>query len=236
MDGVPDTRCLLKKGSDMEASVMEDGSYDLSSRPKHKSLREAKIALMGDIGYVQKTGRQQGFTFASDADIIRAVRPKMAYHGLTVRVKDIAWIESVMREKGEHAKSQQYLGVAKFTWVVTHVDSGETEESVSIGEAQDGADKRAGKIQTYARKYFLRDWLLLETGDDPDEIGEGRQELESPVFSDYSAKIDSCKSIEELKAVGTQMNVDRNITRKQKEGLREVFAKKMQQIKKENNA
>ena len=59
-----------------------------------------------------------------------------------------------------------FLGTRRFC--VEHVESGEQAFVEVFAEASDQGDKRASKAMTLAKKYALREFFLIETGDDPD--------------------------------------------------------------------
>ena len=56
--------------------------------PKHETLRAAQLAVMKDVGYVQKKGRvgsgNYGYTYAGEKELIAQLRPSMIKHGIVM--------------------------------------------------------------------------------------------------------------------------------------------------------
>lgn len=139
------------------------------------NINEAIIAVMQEVGYVQKE-RKSGlsYSFAGEAAFIRAVRPVMVENGIFVHpfaVEDIS-LEGYETAKGKHMNRT----VAKFGFRFVHAPSDTSFEVRVLGEGADVGDKDANKAMTAALKYALRQTLLIETGDDPDEQPSHEQE------------------------------------------------------------
>lgn len=138
-------------------------------RVKHPSLAAALCAVMGEVPYVQKTGRNEfhRYKYASDADLLAALQPAMAKHGvawLLERVEPV-YAEGPQDRKG---KGQRYTDLV-VTYRVAHADSDQTLTVQSVGTGLDGEDKGGYKALTGALKYALRQTFLLPTGDDPEK-------------------------------------------------------------------
>ena len=148
--------------------------------PEPENVHQAINQLMGRVGYVQKEQSQGlNYSFASEPAFIQAVRPHMVDLGLTIRQIGVEPIEfeTYQTKKGSTAFSRIYEFV--FEWV--HTPSGTSMTVTAVGEGTDYGDKASNKAMTVALKYALRQTLLIETGDDPDQFSSddferGREE------------------------------------------------------------
>lgn len=148
--------------------------------PVHKNIFEAKLGIMRDVQYVQKTGTLEGdggggrgprYKFASERDLISNVRPAMLDHGVTISCAGIVTTSETFVNPGYEGKAGKATSRRILTcrFVFHHVASNTSEEQWVVGEGTDNGDKASAKAMTIAIKYALRQWLLLETGDDPDK-------------------------------------------------------------------
>jgi hypothetical protein len=135
--------------------------------PEPTNVHEAINMVMGRVGYVQKQDTKGlPYTFAGEAAFIKAVRPHLVDVGLVVYQSDV---ELLGRYEFTSNKGAQGINIlAKFTWMWVHAVSGTYFEVTTIGEAADYGDKAANKAMTAAMKYNMRQTLVIETGDDPD--------------------------------------------------------------------
>ena len=94
---------------------------------KHESLREAQLAVMEDVGYVQKLGKvgtgKFGYTYAGEKELIAQLRPSMVTHGVVMFPfkSDVYETESYTTEKGSRVSI--VLGTRVFRFA--HVHSGD---------------------------------------------------------------------------------------------------------------
>lgn len=143
----------------------------------HKDIHEAKLAVMGDVEYVQKTGEMtQGFRYkyVTVDEVIAKLRPSMVDHGIhfAPTKMDILHQEQYTTAKGA-VMNRVLLGVS---YRLSHV-SGTSEDGYSVGEGTDSGDKACNKAMTAAKKYALLQSFCLETGeDDPDHHSSEEQE------------------------------------------------------------
>lgn len=151
---------------------MSDSDAD---RVKHPTLVAALHAVMGECGYVQKSKQAPagagGYRYASDADLIKAVRPAVLRHGVVGPMP-----VGVQAEDSVGDGKMKYRTSLIVRWRFAHVDSAETIEIETAGQGADNQDKSAYKAMTGAFKYALRETLMIETGDDPeaDDGGDDR--------------------------------------------------------------
>jgi CBS domain-containing protein len=122
-----------------------------------KNLAQKMAAVMMAAETVAKRGKNTHFKYdyATEADIVRAVRETLAHEGVAVVPAVVA------RELRGN--------VTVLTVEFTFTDGISSLKTVVIGEGQDGADKGAYKALTGATKYAILKTFLIPTGDDPEE-------------------------------------------------------------------
>lgn len=183
----------------------------------HKNIYEAFIAIMNEVGYVQKTGinKAQNYKYAGEAQLIETLRPVMLKHGVLCvpgEAKVCKVDHIVVGAIGSEKKT--YRTVIRYTFVYTHAASSTHLQVQAIGEGVDTGDKAAYKAATGALKYALRQAFLIETGDDPEKDDDKdipKREVTASVFSnaakrkDFEAKLtkemEAAPDLGELRAV-----------------------------------
>lgn len=148
--------------------------------PQHKTLREALHAVMLEVGYVHKSQTAPkaagGFRYASDADVIKAVRPALLQHGVIGPIP----VEVVHADvKTYEGSKQKHRVTVRMRYKFVHVHSGEELQIETVGQGADSTDKAPYKALTGAFKYAIRETLMLETGDDP-EAGDAEDRSNAP--------------------------------------------------------
>jgi hypothetical protein len=147
---------------------------ETKTEAKPAGLAKKMAAAMGEIGRVQKRGKNQaqGYSYARADDVAEEAREVLAKHGIAV-YPDV--LEYGQREV-ETKSGKMRITWAKVAW--TFVD-GETGESRTInvpGEGQDSGDKGIYKAMTGSMKYLLMTSFLIPTGEgDPEHDGDERK-------------------------------------------------------------
>lgn len=148
----------------------------------HPNVHDAILAVMREVGYVQKT-RTAGlnYSFAGEAALIAAIRPYMIENGLYMAVVDYRQTtrDNYTTKNGSLMNATFVFGVVRFT----HAPSGTFADVAAIGEGADTGDKSANKASTGMYKYALRQTFCIETGDDPDTTPSETQERKAPEAS-----------------------------------------------------
>jgi hypothetical protein len=128
----------------------------------------AKLQVWEECPYLlKKEGKGLKYTFASEADLIALVRPALIRAGILITP-----VRSEVVEDGEFKTSGGSVMrrvLVKQVYRFTHVGSGWYEDVEMHGEGADIGDKAANKAMTDAMKYAVRQWAMIETGDDPDK-------------------------------------------------------------------
>ena len=137
------------------------------------NIGTAILRVYKDVGYVQKTGNNtfHKYRYASEADLIAALRPAMVDAGIVFYPSSI---DDIRTSEATNAKGDtNYHFTAKYTFCLHHAESNTQTFVSSIGEGMDkNGDKAAYKAATGAAKYALRQAFMIETGDDPDHEEE----------------------------------------------------------------
>lgn len=141
------------------------------AKPDPTNLAEAVCAVMADVANVDKSGKNafHGYEYASEADLLRALRPAMTKHGLAL-IPVATKMERIAGPPTGKGKEQWITSVA-VTYRLMHGPSKESCDVQVPGCGIDGEDKGAYKAMTGALKYALRQTFLVPTGDDPDQGG-----------------------------------------------------------------
>lgn len=128
-------------------------------------IAKALCAIMADVRYIRQSGENtfHRYKYASDADLLLALQPAMARHGIAIvpTVVDSTTVEHVADRKGK----AQYRTDVLVTYLVLHT-SGESLTIQAPGCGIDGEDKGVYKAMTGALKYALRHTFHVPTGDD----------------------------------------------------------------------
>ena len=140
------------------------------------ALAAAVCAVMQESGAVQKTGHNAHgrYSYASDADLLYALRPAMARHGLMLAPVR----QDVTRSENSGSKMRHHV-VIVVTWRLLHTGGGSLDLQ-TVGEGADSLDKAAYKAMTGALKYALRHLFLTPTGDDPENDSRNRAPEPTP--------------------------------------------------------
>ena len=133
-----------------------------------KNIHEAIVAVMNEVGYVQKTkAAALNYTFAGEAALISAIRPWLVHYGVYVHVAEVTEFAQLQYET---ANGKPMLNTTlRVTMRFTHAPSGTYIDVDARGEGSDSGDKSSNKALTGAYKYALRQTFCIETGDDPDK-------------------------------------------------------------------
>ena len=144
---------------------------------------------------VAKSGQNtyDRYSYACLEDYVRAVKPILSAHGLSVlsSAEEVVNLEDRATKNGgkEHAVR------VKLNIRIIH-ESGEWVEASAWGEGQDRADKAVYKAITGARKYGLASALGLATSDDPEadeHVGRTGGDVKADALADneqYIAAVD----------------------------------------------
>lgn len=179
------------------APALAGESPERTGLTNHNSIGEAFLAIMNEVGYVQKTGELKiggklQYKFASEVSLLQTLRPSLLKHGVICIPSEAKSREShIVTDDGKKA----YRVVVDYIFVYTHVASNTHIQVAVVGEGVDHGDKASYKAATGALKYALRQPFLIETGDEP-EASEPEQT--KSVFPNAAKRNDWTKKLTEL--------------------------------------
>ncbi len=133
---------------------------------EHKTLAGAVCAVMSEVGHVQKTGSNDhhGYKYASDADLLSALQPAMAKHGLILVPSEIV--------RTDDAKQCNLL----ITYTLRHT-SGETQQVQAVGCGVLAQGKGPYIAMTGCHKMAVRQSFNIPTTEyDPEKDANNTQE------------------------------------------------------------
>ena len=140
-----------------------DAKSNLSSLYTKLAKASASISTVEKLG----ENKEQKYLYATDADVMHAVRRACLAAGLFVGMQRAGRIcppDEIVSKHGTKGLREYVLAVVEFT----DVETGQSRYVDSIGTGQDYGDKAMAKAITSAVKYALLKGLCLPTGDDPE--------------------------------------------------------------------
>lgn len=144
------------------------------------NIYQRMAAITAELQTVAKnlnveTGKGKGYKAVSERDVIDAVKPLEAKHGVysypaSRRVLESAALESESEWNGRVTKKTTFFERIETVYrFVNTDDSTDFIETTTFAEGIDSQDKGSGKAMTYADKYALMKAYKISTGDDPDQ-------------------------------------------------------------------
>ena len=144
------------------------------------NIHQRMAAITAELQTVAKnlnveTGKGKGYKAVSERDVIDAVKPLEAKHGVysypaSRRVLESAALESENEYNGRVTKKTTFFERIETVYrFVNTEDPTDFIETTTFAEGIDSQDKGSGKAMTYADKYALMKAYKISTGDDPDQ-------------------------------------------------------------------
>ena len=144
-----------------------------------RNIYQRLSAITAEISNVAKNlavgSGQNSYKAVGEADVLAAVKPIEAKHGIysypaSRQVIDSGVLTSVKEYKGEQKETKQFYVRVETVYRFVNVDKPEEFIDVtSYGDGVDTQDKAPGKAMTYSDKYALLKAYKIVTGDDPDQ-------------------------------------------------------------------
>ena len=158
------------------------------------TLAARLLAVMGEVGYIQKQGKTDSgpkFSYVRHDDVVATLRPALIKHGVaflaSTEEKSIGCEQVGVTKSG----APRYKTTLVLTLTFVNVDNPADTYSVSFpGEGVDTDDKGSGKALSYALKNGLLKMFMIEAGDDVD-VERGAPEAapqSTPAASDPDAQ------------------------------------------------
>ena len=144
------------------------------------NIYQRMAAITAELQTVAKnlnveTGKGKGYKAVSERDVIDAVKPLEAKHGVysypaSRRVLESAALESESEWNGKVTKKTTFFERIETVYRFVNTDDpADFIETTTFAEGIDSQDKGSGKAMTYADKYALMKAYKISTGDDPDQ-------------------------------------------------------------------
>lgn len=152
------------------------------------NLAKKMIAIMKDVSYIQKTGKNThfNFTYAKESDVVCAISAAFQKHGIFMYTSILErTCLPYSRERsdkiGNKTLKEAFLVTVKIQVTFVDADSGEQFVSFFYGDGTDSDDKAVYKALTGAHKYALMKTFLIATGDDPEKDHEKVKKFKQPI-------------------------------------------------------
>jgi hypothetical protein len=118
--------------------------------------------IVGRVEYIKNSGQNDfhKYKYTTETDLLDAVRPIMSELGLVFYPSGIEIVDG---------SSTGTLLTARCTYRLVDSETEEFLEVMVLSQGTDSGDKSAFKLMTGARKYALRQLILVSTGDDPEK-------------------------------------------------------------------
>ena len=144
------------------------------------NIHQRMAAITAELQTVAKnlnveTGKGKRYKAVSERDVIDAVKPLEAKHGVysypaSRRVLESAALESENEYNGRVTKKTTFFERIETVYRFVNTDDPlDFIETTTFAEGIDSQDKGSGKAMTYADKYALMKAYKISTGDDPDQ-------------------------------------------------------------------
>lgn len=144
------------------------------------NIHQRMAAITAELQTVAKnlnveTGKGKGYKAVSERDVIDAVKPLEAKHGVysypaSRRVLESAALESESEWNGKVTKKTTFFERIETVYRFVNTDDPtDFIETTTFAEGIDSQDKGSGKAMTYADKYAIMKAYKISTGDDPDQ-------------------------------------------------------------------
>lgn len=145
---------------------METSGQEVGLTPPGGTIHQRMIAIIGALPAIGKTQRntQQGFMFRGQDDMLNALNPKLAEHGVFI-IPDV--IERVVAQR-QTAKGSIMFEVNLHVRFTAYGADGDSVTGSAWGEGTDMGDKATSKAMTMAFKYWLTQAFAISTADAPD--------------------------------------------------------------------
>ena len=145
-----------------------------------RNIYQRLLAIMTDLKALEKTltidmGKDKSYKAVCEADVLAAVKPLEAKHGVYSYPcdREIVFGDFVEKKTQYGPRVEVFIRV-KTTYRFVNVDKpDECIETVTFGDGVDSQDKAPGKAITYSDKYALLKAYKIITGVDPDQYESG---------------------------------------------------------------
>ncbi len=164
-----------------------------SSDVRSLNIYQKLSAIMGDIGVVEKGGKntEQNYAFIEYAAVAGKLRALFSEYGVLIVPRMPKASEHVREEITTKYGSKGVAILIDFTFEIINADKPDDKFEVTwTGEAADYGDKGTNKAATSALKYYLmRQFNISEKGEDNDEHSVDRGSTETAPAKPTTKKV-----------------------------------------------
>lgn len=137
---------------------------------EHMKVYKAMADVMADLAKVgvskSQYNKQQGFAYRGVDDVMNALAPSMAKHGLLV-IPNV--IERTVTERPSKSGGTLFHTILRVRYSFVAAEDGSKHETEVLGEAMDSGDKATNKAMAVAYKYAcFQAFCIPLVGVDPD--------------------------------------------------------------------
>lgn len=157
-----------------------------------KNIYQKLLEIRKKVEYVQKNGQGFGFNYATESQILCAIRPEMDRQGIFLEQETVS-LESVMtrskNKQGEWLNIPGLKATYKFTWIDADNPEERIEKIMILQDEGDSIDT-VGSLLTYSNRYFLYKFFSVPTDKmDPDSFENMQKKEEKKEKNENSAII-----------------------------------------------
>lgn len=136
----------------------------------HENIVSALNGVQSDLTKVGKEGRSQGYAYRKVDDLMKALHPLLAEHGVVIAPV----VLSHETADTDYGKGGWTMTTLHIRYEVRHANQSSPEDMISIvsvGQGLDSGDKGVGKAFSYAFKSAMSQLFSIPT-DDPEMDNE----------------------------------------------------------------
>lgn len=132
-------------------------------------------AVMQVVDHIAKRGQNkaQNYEYLMAEDVLFEVREEFVKQGLVLLP---ACVTQEVKEGQSKSGGTQFLTLAHLQYSIYDIETGQSITVPWQGQGQDSGDKGLYKAFTGGSKYWLKNLLMIPTGDDPESDGGGQKQ------------------------------------------------------------
>jgi len=146
-----------------------------------KNLYQKLLEVRKQVQYIKKSADGYKFKYASEGDILSAIRPMMDEQGVWLEMEMLSMkeVECQSIVQGKVVTSQGLRVEFEFKWVNCEKPEEVIVKHMAVQDAET-CIKTIGSLYTYANRYFLYKFFSVATDkDDPDAVENKQKKIVS---------------------------------------------------------
>jgi hypothetical protein len=192
------------KTEEPEPVVADDEPVEIDDDATGRSIYQRMIAVLAELPAIGKNTRNtdQNFNFRSHDDVLNALNPLLAKHGIVV-VPDV--IERVASDARRTARDKTMYEVNLHVRFTFYGPAGDSIVASVWGEGTDMGDKATNKAMTMAFKNVLAQAFAVSTAETVDSDSESPEETTSGRPAQVEAAPDD--RVDHLQALASSLDI-----------------------------